>query len=371
MNVPGPLLPFLSALVLATAVGPLAAAEPLELSDAERAAFGLRTQALDPVTEAIGNRLPARVTVPNRQLRVVSAPQPGLLEQVLVAEGDRVEPGQVVALIRSPSLLDLQREFLAAQARLDLARESLRRDEQLFEDGIISERRYKTTRAEMLEAEATLKQHRQRLLLAGFGEAALAELAQRDQLSSSLEVTTPLGGVVLDQMGTPGELIDAATPILRIGQLDRLWLEIHTPLDSVVGVAAGARVQVPELGLEGRVITVGRQVHGQDQGVLVRAVVEEGADLLRPGQFVEAQLCVTCGAEVPAFRVPRAAVFRENGEAFVFSEQATGFVAVPVRVVAEEIDSLIVEGEFAEDSAIVVSGTISLKAYWLQQREGL
>jgi hypothetical protein len=69
--------------------------------------------------------------------------------------------------------------------------------------------------------------------------------------------------------------------------------------------------------------------------------------------------------------VPRAAVFRENGEAFVFSEQATGFVAVPVRVVAEEIDSLIVEGEFAEDSAIVVSGTISLKAYWLQQREGL
>ena len=356
--------------LLAAAAGAASAAEPFALDQAERQAFGIRLAEPESVREAVSSRLPARVAVPNKQLRVVSAPQAGLLEIMLVAAGDEIEAGQPLARIRSPELLALQRDYLEALARLELAGKSLERDRMLYEEGIISERRYQTTRSERISAEATLEQRRQRLQLAGLDEAALAELEQSGELTSSLEVRAPMAGVVLEQMGTPGQRVDAADPVYKVGHLDPLWLEIHTPLELLSSIERGGRVLLPAHEMEGRVITIGRNVHGTDQGVLVRAEVGDSAGRLRPGQFVEAQVCMECGVERPAYRVPRAAVVRESGTPYVFERIGPGFLPRPIEVITEEDDSLIIEADLPAGARIAVAGTAALKGYWLKQREG-
>jgi 2-oxoacid:acceptor oxidoreductase gamma subunit (pyruvate/2-ketoisovalerate family) len=197
-------------------------------------------------------------------------------------------------------------------------------------------------------------------VLAGMDEQALAALAKQRKLSGSLQVRAPLDGVVLEQIATPGQRLEMADPLYKVGKLSPLWLEIHVPLEKLGATATGSLVRSDSV--SARVITVGRMVHGADQGVLVRAEVTEGAQQLRPGQFVQANLTGPDSADL--YRVPRSALVRSGKESYVFVETADGFSAEPVEVKAEETKNIIIGGSFAADAKVAVSGTAALKANW-------
>jgi hypothetical protein len=170
--------------------------------------------------------------------------------------------------------------------------------------------------------------------------------------------------VVLEQMVSTGESLAAAAALYRIADLEPLWVEVHVPVDRVEGLAPGDRALLPEVGLEGRIITVGRLVHGEDQGVLVRAEVRDGVEQLRPGQFIEVQLAATKDAG-GRWRVPAAAVVRQGGQAYVFVERAGGFEPVSVRLIAEEEGETVVAGALTAADRVAVKGVVELKAAWL------
>ncbi len=342
-----------------------AAPAPLELSEAQRRALGVEFVPVQPATESTSTPFPARVVVPNDQLRVVSTPLSGLLESLRVAEGQRVRRGDLLAVVRSPDLLEAQRTYLDALNRYELAESNYRRDRQLYKEGIIAERRYLESRARYQQAKTDLQQSRQILELAGMGPEALERLAKIRRLSGRLEIRSPLDGVVLKQMATPGQRLEALDPIYTVGRLRPLWLEIHVPLNRLRGVAPGSRVRVVEPAVEARVITVGRMVHTEDQGVLVRAAVREGSERLFPGQFVKVELSRPRPAG--GLRVPRGALVRHGGRAWVFVAGDGGrIVPVPVEVVAEEPRSVVVRGELRPDDRVVAHGTSALKAIWLE-----
>lgn len=364
---------------------PLTAAEDaarlIPLGADEQAAFGIELAAPAPAGAALSRRYPGKVAVPNRQLRVVAAPQAGVIEALLVAEGERVEAGQVLARLASPELVAVQSDYLEALTKLGLADSELAREQMLHREGITAERRVIEAEARRRELATLVDQHRQRLALAGLDAAAIEELARNRRLSGTLPVRTPLGGVVLEQMVDTGESIAASAPLYRVGELSPLWVEVHVPVDALQGVQAGGRVQLPALELEGRIITVGRMVHGEDQGVLVRAEVTQGTGALRPGQFTEVQLLTGAGAvqrpgagaegdgakggDVGAWRLPRAAVVRHAGDTYVFASTEGGFRSLPVTVLAEEDRSLVVQGELSAADRVAVSGVVALKAAWL------
>jgi RND family efflux transporter MFP subunit len=282
---------------------------------------------------------------------------------LLVAEGETVAEGQPLARIRSAQLLELQAAYLEARTRRQLSAETVQRDRKLRAEGIIAERRLlesESSHRELLNAEA---RDRQTLRLAGMSEQAVTELARDQKLTAVFEIGAPLSGVVLEQLATTGQRLAAADPLYRIGDLSTLWVEVHVPLESLGGLSPGALVELPGQQISAEVITVGRMVHGTDQGVLVRAAVSAGAERLRPGQFVEARLYQGTGAG--ALQLPAAAVVRSADRDFVFVSQPGGFAAVPVTVLAREGDMAVIRAELSADSAVVVRGTAALKAAWV------
>jgi multidrug efflux pump subunit AcrA (membrane-fusion protein) len=114
------------------------AADLISVDAAQQAAFGIVASAPIPATETLTRRYPAEVTVPNRQMRVVAAPQSGVIESLLVAEGEQVSAGQVLAELRSPELVDAQSQYLEALTRLALSEGELARDQMLHREGVIA-----------------------------------------------------------------------------------------------------------------------------------------------------------------------------------------------------------------------------------------
>ncbi|MCC7412370.1 MAG: efflux RND transporter periplasmic adaptor subunit [Gammaproteobacteria bacterium] len=362
---PVPALGRLAGAALLCALAPLAVAGDRIMIDAEQQRMlGVTLVAPVPVLEVPGARHPGMVVVPNERLRVVSAPQAGLVESLLVAEGDRITIGQPLARLQSPSLIAVQRELLDARNLEALAREELNRIRLGVKEGIGA--RLELDRAQSAHAArvTALTQARELLALSGMDGEAVTALEQAGHMTTVITLTAPLTGVVLDQLVTAGERVEAATAVYRVADLSALWLDIHVPVREADRVSLADTASVPATGASGRVITIGRKVHEADQGVLIRAEVTENPDRLRPGQFVEAQ--IDCHCEVgTVFRLPRAAVVRNQGKAVVFVHIDGGFQVQPVEIYGETGDVIMVQAPFAEGAAVAVSATAALKAAWL------
>jgi RND family efflux transporter MFP subunit len=345
----------------------VSSAHLISMEPAQQQAFGIVLATPARAGESQSRRYPAQVTVPNRQQRVVSATQGGILTTLFVAEGEHVSAGQVMAEIRSPQLVEVQSRYLEAVGRLALAETELKRDESLYQEGVIAQRRFLETQSKQRELLTQVDQGRQLLGLAGLSSAVIEDIGRTRQLSSTLPIQAPITGVVLEQLVSTGQSVAAAAPLYRMAQLKPLWLEIHVPVDRVRDLKEGGRIQLPGVGTTGTIIALGRLVHAEDQGVLVRAEVTEGTERMRPGQFVEVQF-ENAQTEV-GWRIPIAAVVRNAGEAFLFVARTGGFEVLPVQVLAEEEKTAVVAGALERQDQIAVSGIIALKAAWLGTKE--
>lgn len=220
-------------LFLISPVLPALENQRLNLDAAQRESFGIETSPVQVVEQSLSKPYPSKVQVPNAQLRVLSAPLEGVVEALLVAEGESVEAGQVLVRVRSPGLLELQATYLETRTRRKLSGEALTRDTQLHKEGIVAKRRLLETRASHRELLTAEERASQTLILVGMSEDGVAKLAREQKLSALLEIVSPLSGVILEQIATAGQHLVVSDPLYRIGHLSPLWIEVHVPLNAL------------------------------------------------------------------------------------------------------------------------------------------
>ena len=338
------------------------AAHEIAISQEQMARIGINLVEVETAESYVTDNLPARVVIPPQQARVLSAPRGGLVTALNAAESDEIKEGEVLAHIESPGLVGLQRELLQAATEFKLAQAELDRNEQLSKTKAVSERIYLESRSARDEAAALVDERRQVLLLAGMTPEAVSDLEQARRMSSTLEVRSPIDGVVVEVPAVLGQRVDDSEPLYRIARLEPLWLEISAPLDRLRGVRPGGVVEIPCDGGEARVDLIGRNVDPTNQTVLVRAEVRGAGTCLRPGQFLEVRLQLSSTEE--QFRVPSSAITRIEDAPMVFVHEAAGFAPVSVKIIAREGQFSIVSGGLAAGSKVAASGIASLKAAW-------
>lgn len=352
----------LAAAALGFACSAFAAAPAIIPVDARQMqSLGIETVPLSGAGSGTQRRLPAKVVVPNAQIRVVAAPLAGLVQTMLVAPNDSVKQGQVLARLQSPMLIEAQREFLQAATQAQLAQSSFKRDEQLFKEGIIAEGRYQSARANHAQAAAALAERRQVLRLYGMGESAINALASGKAMSSTLDVTAPISGVVLEQMASAGQLAEPSTPLYRLARLAPLWLEMQATPEAAAGIVPGAGVSVD--GAAGKVLSVGRHLDASTQTAMIRAEISQGAEKLRAGQYVEAVVAAAAG-DARQWQVPAAAIVRHQGRTYVFVQTKGGFHATEIRLFGETPAVSTITGTLRGDERIAAKGIAALKAIW-------
>ncbi len=349
-----PMLFRFMALPLALAASLGAIAETIPLQAAHIKALGIEVRAAGQSGSAASGPYPARVLVPNEQMRLVTAPVAGMVERLAVAPGQSVRRGQIVAHLVSQQALELQRDALQASSQAGLLQHNLKRDEQLYAEGLIAESRFQATRAAASQAAAQASERRQGLALAGVAPG---------KLGGGLALTAPIDGVVLEQGVQLGQRIETSAMLYRIAKLSPLWLEIQAPLDLAAELRDGMTVRLAGSPLTGRLIAIGRAVDPASQTVLLRASVSAGTETLYPGQVVEVEIDA-----FPAHRqsLPASALARHQGQVVVFVEQSgneQGMILEVrrVKLLGQGGDRVVVDG-VKSGERIAVSGVSGLKA---------
>ncbi|TXL66960.1 efflux RND transporter periplasmic adaptor subunit [Zeimonas arvi] len=338
-----------------SSASPRSSATPASLEVARFAAAGIQTAPVLSADAGWLGHLPARVTVPDAQLRFVAAPVSARVIAILVGTGDSVKAGQPLATLSSAELIGLRRDLVQASAERDRAARAFARDQALFSEGLIPASRVEASRAADRQAAALLAERRALLQLAGAAPGGSAELT----------VKSPIDGVLLSQQVRAGERVDPATTLFQVARLEPLALEIDVPVALAGGLAAGRAVRIPASGSEGRVIAVGRAV-GVGQTIVVRAQLDTRLATLNPGQQVEAEIAVPPREGTrPAWRIPGSALVRLAGtdsRPVVFAERNGRYVVVPVELISGSDQERVVRGGLDAGDRVVSRGTSQLKA---------
>jgi len=203
-----------------------------------------------------------------REVFVVSAPIAGQMQRVDLHAGDNVTGGEtVVAAIRPapPSLLDARARGVAeateaaAKATVELATAEVRQAEaqlrflqselvratSLVLKGTISERAFEKANLDVETAAAALESARAALMVRQRElDSARAALVEGGADGKPVEVRAPVSGRVLRVLTESEQVVQAATPLVEIG--DPANLEIVSDLLSrdAVRIAVGAEAEI-------------------------------------------------------------------------------------------------------------------------------
>ncbi len=343
------------------------AKELVRVTPAQIKTIGIETSPIQINKNANSQHLPGEVVVPVDQARIISAPQSGLIEQMLVATGQSVKQGQALAHLSSPNLVALQRDHLQALSQQRLSQNSLNRDAELYKDGIIAERRYLTSESNHAEVNALLAERRQALKLSGMSSQAIKSLETSGTYTNGITLSAPIEGMVLEQLVTAGQRVDIATPIYRIAKLSPLWLEIHVPTQALSNIQLGMKVSIINSEASGKVIAIVPNVNKLDQTALVRVAINNGTSSLAPGQMVEAEIEQPLNNKSTSYSVAKSAIVQINdsknaNQTLVFVQTKDGFEPRTIKVMNNTGTQTFITGDFAGTERIVTSGTAALKA---------
>ena len=340
--------------------------QSLQLDKTQMDNLGVSYQTAVSVSETKSHHYPAKVSVPNANRHIVHTSQEGVVTQMLVAEGDIVKAGQVLATVNSPALLSLQTQYLQAEGLLNQLLTEMQRDKQLFNEGIIAERRYLDAKTRYQQQKTLVDSQIKTLQLAGMPLDAIKTLKQQQTMGSHLHVRAVSEGVVMAQNAVIGQRVMASDVLYEVADLSTLWLEIHVPLLVASNINIGSKVMVCDRDVSASVMTVGRQVHNIDQGVLVRAETSENTGLLTPGEFV--QVCFVQNTQSMLYEIPYKAILRVEGITHIFYFDGQSISLRPVHIVSQSENSVTVSDAFLSNGYVIDEGVSSLKSAW--QAEG-
>ncbi|MBM3576928.1 MAG: efflux RND transporter periplasmic adaptor subunit [Alphaproteobacteria bacterium] len=334
----------------------------VKITEDQMRVAGIETQPVESESGSGELVVPGVVAVPPQQLRIVATPAAGLVETLLVAVDEDVKQGAPIATLKSSELVEAQRAFLHAVSDANLAAEKLRRDEQLFKEHIIAERRLIVTRAEATQARSALEERRQILTLAGMTDQEIETLQRDRKLASSLVVRAPIAGTILQRHGTTGERVQASAPLVTIARLDPIWVNLQVPLGRAAALDNVNRVHLPSAGIDGRLIRIGRTVDAATQSVTAVAEFRPGRSSLRPGQAVQAIMRLSGSNGAMQWRVSADALVNFKNHNWVFVRAPEGFIATPVTLLSETPQYASVQGALKAGERVATRGLLTLLA---------
>ena len=241
----------------------------------------------------------------------------GILKNVYVKEGDRVNKGQVLAKIDDGGLSS---QVAQAQAQATLAKTTYERQKRLWEQNIGSE-------IQFLEAKTNF-------------EATQKAAEQLQSQLAKTTVTAPFSGVIDNIISNQGEVVSPGqSQLFRIINLNNMYVEAAVPENYLPKIQKGTFVKVMISSVnkeyDGKVTDVGSNINANNRTFRVKIAIPNPDKLIRPNQI--ATILLNDYTAASAITIPESTIQKNAmGENLVYTlERKTDSTGVAQKNVIE------------------------------------
>jgi len=298
----------------------------------------------------LDRRITLPATIRAYQEATLYAKVGGYLASIGVDRGDRVERGQLLAVLEVPEMQaelgKLEAELRAAEVDDKRLREAAQRAPDLVTPQAVDAARAKY-------------------------EVAVANLTRTRTLMDYARLTAPFSGVVTKRWVDPGAFIPAATAsssamssaVVTLSDFSRVRVELAMPQAEVSLVKTGlpATLTVRELpgrSFEGRVTRIAYALDEATKTMGAEIELPNADAALRPGMY--ASVAISLERKTGVLLVPAEALVTEKGNSFVFTVDQNKAHKVALRLGLDDGVHVEVLDGLTANALVVISGAQSL-----------
>lgn len=314
---------------------------------------------------------PARLTPVARELvisgtiiarsQVVVMPKTtGRVKELLIREGQRVQRGQVLAVLDTPELeWQLQQQqggLISAQANADNTQDNLARMRELAAEGVISQSQLKLAETQAKVASSQLRQ------------AKTAISLMQTQLANGT-ITSPIDGIVLARGVELGSMAMPSTAVVTLAERGELQVKLPVAERDLGYLREGGAVMVRTVALpgaqfRGTIAEIAPMVDPQSRLIPVKVDLTD-AGRLKVGMNVTALLAAE---PHQGLTVPTEAVLTDGAEQIVYLGKGTTAARVPITVgITNPHATEVLTGLTAGDPVIVKGNAFLKDGYPIRQ----
>ncbi len=284
-------------------------------------------------------RMPGKVTVDERAIRVIPAHFPGRVEELyLNFTGAYVEKGDKVASVYSPDLVTAQRELLEAY-------EKRKSNPRLYESA------------------------RQKFINWKIAPEVINEILKKGKPQQNFDIHSHKSGFVSKRHVAVGDHIHFGKPIFELTDLSTVWIKFDAYESDLNGLEIGDPVtfsvtSYPGRTFESEVTYIDPIIDEKERTVSVRTEFDNNESQLKPNMLAEGVISITLNNGQNTLQIPKEAVLWTGERSIIYIKlpdtSQTLFEAREVQLGTRVGDHYIVEEGLQEGEEVVVKGNFMI-----------
>lgn len=291
----------------------------------------------------------------------------GPISRLLVDTGTPVTAGQPLLYVASPDVANAVTTYKKARNRVDYSKKTLDRTRDLLEHKVVAQKDMEAAEQEFNDANAELQNDLQALKIFGVSQQDIDEAEKQGvAINPQLAVRSPISGVVVQKLVTPGLVIQAGTTAcFTISDMSTVWIWGHIYDRDLESVRVGDRVDLTNSSFQeafhGSVTYIGELLDPATRTTPVRIVTQNPRRLLKKDMFVDAVIHTRSGRSVLA--IPTSAILHtDDNLPFVYVEAEPGkFAQRLVTVGIQQDDRTEIVSGIKEGEKVVAEGAVFLQ----------
>jgi cobalt-zinc-cadmium efflux system membrane fusion protein len=314
-----------------------------------------------------------KLDVPPQNLITISAIMGGYVTSTPLLQGMKVKKGEVIATLKHPDYVKLQREYLENKSKLDYLKQEFDRQEELRKENVSSIQAYQETTSQYNQLKALNADLYQRLQLIGINPNQLTI----DNIRSTVQITAPENGYVTNVYINIGKMVQPQDVICEIVNTDHLHAEFFVFEKDIHLIKIGQDINFTLLNenstRKAKVYLINHKIE-DDRTIRVHAHLDKDDPSLIPNMYIKGNIHTNNNQ---VYVVPNSSIVSTNGKDYVFIKK--GVLKESIEFQAIEITKGVVDENYTEiksddlqqyiHSNVVTEGSYDLLSVWKNSNE--
>jgi Cu(I)/Ag(I) efflux system membrane fusion protein len=282
------------------------------------------------------------LTIDQQGMKTISARVMGRIEKLYFkTEGDYIEKNQAVYQIYSEDIAIAKQDYFTAYKQLSMPGDFGK------------------------NAKSMLNAAKQKLLFFGLSSSQIESIKTSSQISPYTTFYSTHSGYVSEITVTEGSYVMEGAAIIKIANLNSLWLETQVNVNYVKSLKIGQSAKLsfadyPNKEINAKISFINPEINPDSRLLLIRMEVPNPNLLLKPGMQAVARLTQS---NLKGMFIPIDAVIREENASYIWVEKSHGiFENVMVETGAESEGMIEIKSALDPTKKVVITGAYAINS---------
>lgn len=314
----------------------------ISLSDQQIKLGNISTALISESQNSLEDSYTGVLTVNQEKIKSISSRAMGRIEKLYFkTEGDYIQKNQAVYQLYSEPIAIAKQDYVTAYKQLSMPGDFGKNAKNLLEGA------------------------KQKLLFFGLSNAQIEGLKKTNEVSPYTIFYSTYSGTVSEIAATEGNYVMEGAPIIKIADLNNLWLETQVNVNYANSLRLGQTAIIsftdyPNKKMKATISFINPEINPDSRLLLIRMEVPNPSMLLKPGMQANAQLK---RSNLKGIFIPVDAVIRDENASFIWVEKSHGvFENVMVETGVESNGMIEIKSDLDPNKKVVITGAYAINS---------